>query len=121
MLIMRSKLSRIPLFPWLLSPPSDYRVLPIRMAGASRLRGVPTALGQALRVARGAGLLAAAWIQFYPRQTMSVLIRGLEQAFMTFGGVPVEMPFDQMKAVIIDDQRPVGGKLLENVEFLLHR
>ena len=58
------------------------------------------------------------WMQFYPRQTMSVLIRGLEQAFTTFGGVPVEMLFDQMKAVIIDDQRPVGGKLLENVEFL---
>lgn len=58
------------------------------------------------------------WMQFYPRQTMSVLIRGLEQAFRTFGGVPVEMLFDQMKAVIIDDHRPVGGKLLENVEFL---
>ncbi len=58
------------------------------------------------------------WMQFYPRQTMSVLIRGLEQAFTTFGGVPVEMLFDQMKAVIIDDQRTVGGKLLENVEFL---
>jgi transposase len=58
------------------------------------------------------------WMQLYPRQTMSVLIRGLEQAFTTFGGVPVEMLFDQMKAVIIDDQRPVGGKLLENVEFL---
>ena len=58
------------------------------------------------------------WMQFYSRQTMSVLIRGLEHAFAMFGGVPAEVLFDQMKAVIIDDQRSVGGKLLENVEFL---
>jgi transposase len=58
------------------------------------------------------------WLQFYSRQTMSVLTRGLEQAFAMFGGVPAEMLFDQMKAVIIDDQRPDGGKLLENLEFL---
>lgn len=58
------------------------------------------------------------WMQFYSRQTMSVLTRGLEQAFATFGGVPVEVLFDQMKSVIIDDQRPAGGKLLENIEFL---
>lgn len=35
-----------------------------------------------------------------------------------FGGVPVELLFDQLKAVIIDDQREIGGKLLENSEFL---
>ena len=49
---------------------------------------------------------------------MSVLTRGLEQAFTVFGGVPTELLFDQMKAVIVDDQRAVGGKLLENLEFL---
>lgn len=58
------------------------------------------------------------WMQFYSRQTMSVLTRGLEQAFAMFGGVPAEVLFDQMKAVIVDDQRPAGGKLLENIEFL---
>lgn len=58
------------------------------------------------------------WLQFYPRQTLSVLMRGLEEAFSAFGGVPAELLFDQMKAVIIDDQREVGGKLLENAEFL---
>jgi transposase len=58
------------------------------------------------------------WLQFYPRQTLSVLMRGLEEAFMAFGGVPAELLFDQMKAVIIDDQREVGGKLLENIEFV---
>lgn len=58
------------------------------------------------------------WLQFYPRQTMLVLMRGLEEAFAAMGGVPAELLFDQLKAVIIDDHREVGGKLLENMEFL---
>lgn len=58
------------------------------------------------------------WVRFYPRQTMAVLMRGLEEAFATFGGVPAELLFDQLKAVIIDDQREIGGRLLENSEFL---
>lgn len=58
------------------------------------------------------------WLQFYPRQTMQVVMRGLEEAFRYFGGVPRELLFDQMKAVIIGDNRADGGKLLENPEFL---
>lgn len=58
------------------------------------------------------------WLRFFSRQTMSVLMRGLEEAFAFFGGVPAELLFDQMKSVIIDDQRQSGGKLLENAEFL---
>lgn len=58
------------------------------------------------------------WVQFYPRQTLAVLMRGLEEAFAAFGGVPAELLFDQMKAVIIEDQREIGGKLLENQEFM---
>jgi transposase len=58
------------------------------------------------------------WLQFYPRQTMAVLMRGLEEAFAFFGGVPAELLFDQMKAVIIDDAREIGGRLLENAEFM---
>jgi len=58
------------------------------------------------------------WVQFYSRQTMAVLIRGLEQAFEFLGGVPNELLFDQLKAVVIDDERMSGGKLLENAEFL---
>ena len=58
------------------------------------------------------------WLQFYSRQTMAVLMRGLEEAFATFGGVPAELLFDQMKAVIIEDHREFGGKLLENAEFV---
>lgn len=57
------------------------------------------------------------WLQFYSRQTMAVLMGGLEQAFGFFGGVPSELLFDQMKAVIIDDERARGGRLLENAEF----
>ena len=58
------------------------------------------------------------WLQFYHRQTMAVLIRGLESAFEFLGGVPNELLFDQLKAVIIDDERLAGGKLLENAEFM---
>jgi transposase len=58
------------------------------------------------------------WLQFYARQTMAVLMHGLEEAFAFFGGVPAELLFDQMKAVIIDDERAGGGQLLENPEFV---
>lgn len=57
------------------------------------------------------------WLQFYPRQTLSVLTQGLETAFTWLGGVPVELLFDQMKAVIVEDARERGGRLLENLEF----
>jgi transposase len=58
------------------------------------------------------------WLQFYGRQTMAVLMQGLEQALASFGGVPRELLFDQMKAVIVNDQRALGGRLLENHEFV---
>ena len=58
------------------------------------------------------------WLQFYTRQTMAVLMGALEEAFAFFGGVPAELLFDQMKAVIIEDDREIGGKLLENAEFM---
>lgn len=58
------------------------------------------------------------WLSFFPRQTLRTVITGLEEAFTYFGGVPYELLFDQMKAVIVDDRRESGGKLLENPEFL---
>ena len=58
------------------------------------------------------------WVQFYPPKTMATLMHGLETAFSYVGGVPRELLFDQLKAVIIDDQRAGGGKVLENPEFL---
>jgi transposase len=58
------------------------------------------------------------WLQFVTRQTLRVLMQGLEQAFHAFGGVPRELLFDQLKAVILEDHRPGGGRVLENPEFL---
>src|SRR4051812_16654048 len=58
------------------------------------------------------------WLQFHTRQTMAVLMGGLEDAFAFFGGGPAELLFDQMKSVIIEDEREIGGKLLENAEFM---
>lgn len=58
------------------------------------------------------------WGQFYARQTMRTLMTGLESAFAALGGVPRELLFDQLKAVILDDRRPGGGRILENPEFL---
>ena len=40
------------------------------------------------------------------------LFSGLEQAFGCFGGVPQEMLFDQMRSVIVGDQRLKGGALV---------
>ncbi len=57
------------------------------------------------------------WLRFYEGQTMMVLIRGLEEAFSYLGGVPTELLFDQMKAVVIADGRGSGGRLVKNAEF----
>ena len=60
--------------------------------------------------------------QFYmspdTRQTMAVLTGGLETAFERFGGVPKELLFDQMRAVVLSDRRVGGGELVLNAEFL---
>lgn len=58
------------------------------------------------------------WCRFFPRQDFRTLIDGLEQAFQYFGGVPQEVLFDQMKAVITRDLRLQGGALIRNLEFL---
>ena len=49
---------------------------------------------------------------------MAVLIDGLESAFARFGGVPAELLFDQMRAVVLSDDRAGGGELVLNAEFL---
>lgn len=58
------------------------------------------------------------WVRFYARQDMRTLFGGLEEAFGFFGGVPKEILFDQMKAVVTRDLRLEGGRLVENAEFL---
>ena len=58
------------------------------------------------------------WLRFYRRQTMAVLIEGLESAFGRFGGVPQELLFDQMRSVVVSDGRAGGGELVLNPDFL---
>jgi transposase len=58
------------------------------------------------------------YVELVARQTALAVMLGLEHAFQTFGGVPREILFDQMKSVIVADHRPGGGRLLENQEFL---
>jgi len=58
------------------------------------------------------------WLRYYERQDMRTLMSGLEEAFRFFGGVPSELLFDQMKAVITADLRLLGGQLVLNEEFL---
>ena len=58
------------------------------------------------------------WLRFYRTQTMAVLTDGLESAFERFGGVPEELLFDQMRAVVLSDDRGSGGELTLNTEFL---
>ena len=58
------------------------------------------------------------WVRFFPRKTMAHLFEGLDEAFGFFGGVPSELLFDQMKAVVLSDERNEGGRITENAEFL---
>lgn len=58
------------------------------------------------------------WVKFFERQDMRTLFTGLEEAFAYFGGVPKELLFDQMKAVITKDLRLQGKQLVVNEEFL---
>jgi transposase len=58
------------------------------------------------------------YLRFFARQDMRALFTGIEAAFDYFGGVPREILFDQMKAVITVDLRLLGGQLVINEEFL---
>ena len=58
------------------------------------------------------------WVRFYPRQDLRTLVHGLEACFAWWGGVPHELLFDRMKAVLTRDDRLAGGGLLHNLEFL---
>jgi transposase len=57
------------------------------------------------------------WLRFFERQDSRVLFEGLEQAFAFFGGVPHEALFDQMRSVVVADERFAGGRLIENPEL----
>jgi transposase len=77
---------------------------------------LPWGIRYALLVVLGYSRLL--WLRFFTRQDMRTLYDGLEMAFAFFGGVPRELLFDQMRAVVTRDLRPEGGRLVENIEFL---
>jgi transposase len=58
------------------------------------------------------------WVQFFPRQDLRTLVFGLEQCFVSWGGVVRELLFDQMRSVLTRDDRLRGGGLISNLEFL---
>ena len=98
-----------------------------RRSGSRRRRGVrarstfgtftlPWGRRHALVIVLGYSRLL--WLHFYPRQTMAVLMEALESAFDRFGGVPEELLFDHIRAVVLSDDRGAGGGLVLNAEFL---
>jgi transposase len=58
------------------------------------------------------------WLKFFGRQSMQCLFAGLESALGYFGGVPQELLFDQIRVVVIGDDRMSKGALVMNAEFL---
>jgi transposase len=77
---------------------------------------VPRGVRSALLAVLGYSRLL--WVQFYPRQDLRTLLLGLETCFTAWGGVPREVLFDQMRAVVTRDERLRGGGLRRNLEFL---
>ena len=63
------------------------------------------------------GISRSLWLKLYPRQAKALLMADLEEAFAAFAGVPRELLIDQLKTIIIVDQRTSCGKLLENPQF----
>lgn len=57
------------------------------------------------------------YVEFVPRQTALAVMQSIERAFADFGGMPLEISVDQLKAVIVDDHWPDGGTMLENADF----
>ena len=56
------------------------------------------------------------WVRFFPRQDLRTLQQGLRECFESWGGVPRQLLFDQMKSVLTRDDRLTGGGLLTNLE-----
>ena len=77
--------------------------------GQVGLRYVHAALGPAPCPGDRPRLLPAAVAALLHSQTMPVLMEGLESAFDRFSGVPEELLFDQMRAVVLSDDRGAGG------------
>ena len=86
-------------------------------AGPGGFRQFHAAVWEAPRAAGGARPFPDLWLRFYPRQTMAVLIDRLESTFARVGGVPQELLFNQIRAVVLPDDRAASGGLMPNDEF----
>ncbi|MBK6306040.1 MAG: DDE-type integrase/transposase/recombinase [Gemmatimonadetes bacterium] len=51
------------------------------------------------------------WVQFYPRQDLRAQEHSLSACFASWGGVPRELLFDQMRSVLTRDDRLTGAAL----------
>ena len=80
-----------------------------RAPGAGGLRGVPASRGaSATRCWWCSATRGCCGVASVRARTCARCSRGLEDAFLAFGGVPQELLFDQMKAVITRDLRLAG-------------
>lgn len=91
---------------------------PRRPSGSGGFRGVPIAVGQALRARRRARLLATALAQVNSTPDDGDGGEWLGRGVRLVRRVTTGLRFDQMKAVILDDEPADSGRLLENPEFL---
>ncbi len=56
-------------------------------------------------------------MQFYPRQDLRALEHGLAACCATWGGLPRELLFDQIRSVLTREDRLTGGGLVTNLEL----
>ena len=84
----------------------------------SGLRDLHATVETALRAGGGAEPLPAAVAVFLPSADHGSADGRTGRAFARFGGVPAELLFDQMRAVVLSDDRRGGGELVLNAEFL---
>jgi len=78
--------------------------------GPGRLRGRPLPVGKRHAFLAVLGYSRLLYLEFVAQQTMGTVVRGLEAAFAYFGGVPQEVLFDQMRTVVVGDERLRGRR-----------
>lgn len=99
-----------------LPPPVRFETVPGHQAQVDFAHcRLPWGVRYALVVVLGHSRLL--WVQFYPRQDLRALQHGLAACFATWGGVPRELLFDQMRSVLTRDDRLSGGGLVTNLEL----
>ena len=83
-------------------------------SGPSGFRLFPSIVGSMSHAAGCAGLLETVVAALCRRQTMAVLMEGMESAFANYSGAPKKLQFDQMRSVVIVDERTGGCRCRRN-------